>query len=364
LRLAVPFDAARLETKGESVPVVEGVRRAIAGTVGAQGNPLLTGTAQFSTSPAGSLMYLPGPASPMGESHDLALVDRAGVVERLNLPGAAYSHTRISPDGTWLAFGIDDGKEANVYVYRLKGGMSAQRVTFGGRNRFPIWTADSRRIVFQSDRNGDRGIYWEPVEGGAADRLTTAEEGTTHVPESWAPGGDHLLYTIGKDARITLWDLSVRDRTSTRFDEVSSPNMIGSSFSPDGKWVAFSADNTVYVQSFPPGAAKYQMPGAPGAHHPFWSRDGRELFYEPTINQLSVVQVQLQPGVTFGKPVALPSGIFGSTNPAFARNRDIDVDGKRFITPVTASGSGSDLSGEIHVVLNWFEELKARVPTK
>jgi len=165
LRLAVPFDAARLETKGESVPVVEGVRRAIAGTVGAQGNPLLTGTAQFSTSPAGSLMYLPGPASPMGESHDLALVDRAGVVERLNLPGAAYSHTRISPDGTWLAFGIDDGKEANVYVYRLKGGMSAQRVTFGGRNRFPIWTADSRRIVFQSDRNGDRGIYWEPVEG-------------------------------------------------------------------------------------------------------------------------------------------------------------------------------------------------------
>src|SRR5262249_5958763 len=220
---AIPFDIARLETKGGPVPVVEGVRRANAGTVGPQGNPLITGAAQFSTSRTGSLMYVPGPVSQASEGHDLALVDRAGrVVERLNLPAGMYAHARVSPDSTRIAFGIDDGKEANAYVYALGSGTAMQRITFGGHNRFPIWTADSKRIAFQSDREGDRGIYWEPAGGGAAERLTKAEDGASHVPESWSPSGDHFLYTIAKDSSVTLWDLSIRDKKSTRFDDVSS----------------------------------------------------------------------------------------------------------------------------------------------
>src|SRR5262249_30484676 len=355
------------------VPVVEGVRRANAGTVGPQGNPLITGAAQFSTSRTGSLMYVPGPVSQASEGHDLALVDRAGrVVERLNLPAGMYAHARVSPDSPRIAFGIDDGKEANAYVYALGSGTAMQRITFGGHNRFPIWTADSKRIAFQSDREGDRGIYWEPAGGGAAERLTKAEDGASHVPEAWSPSGDHFLYTIAKDSSVTLWDLSIRDKKSTRFDDVSSATVIGSAFSPNGKWVAYAADGTVYIQSFPPTDAKYQLPNAAGAHHPFWSRDGKELFYEPTINQLYVVPVYMLSAVTFGEATPLQAAVFGSTNPplptnpAFARNRDIDSDGTRFITPIaiTNSGAGSEATAEIRVVLNWFEELKARVPTR
>jgi serine/threonine-protein kinase len=362
---AVSFDITRLETRGGSVPVVEGVRRSSAGTVVLQGNPLITGAAQFSTSRTGSLMYVPGPVSRASEGHDLAMVDRAGrVVERLNLPAGMYVHPRISPDGNRIAFGVDDGKEADAYVYALGGGTSMQRITFGGHNRFPIWTADGKRIAFQSDREGDRGIYWQPFDGGAAERLTKAEDGASHVPESWSPSGDHFLYTIAKDSRVTLWHFSIRDKKSTQFDDVSSTTTIGSAFSPDGRWVAYSADNTVYIQHFPPTDAKYQLPNAPGAHHPFWARDGKELFYEPGLSQLYVVPVHILSGVTFGKATPLQAGVFGSTNPAFARNRDIDSEGKRFITPVANSGSGSEPTAEIRVVLNWFEELKARVPSK
>src|SRR5262249_39146853 len=89
----------------------------------------------------------------------------------------------------------------------------------------------------------------------------------------------------------------------------------------------------------PPTGAKYQVPATGGAapHHPFWSRDGSELFYEPNINQLFVVPVRTRPEFAFGTPVSLAAGAFGSTNPAFARNRDVDATGKRFIMPVLAT---------------------------
>ena len=46
------------------------------------------------------------------------------------------------------------------------------------------------------------------------------------------------------------------------------------------------------------------------------------------------------------------------------RNRDIDPTGKRFIAPVSVdqSGPGTADAREIRVVINWFEELRQRVP--
>jgi serine/threonine protein kinase len=100
-------------------------------------------------------------------------------------------------------------------------------------------------------------------------------------------------------------------------------------------------------------------------HHPFWSRDGKELFYEPTIAQLHAIPVRTQPEFTFGTPVPLAAGGYGSTNPIFSRNRDIDVDGNRFITFAATDETGEPRSpAEICVVLNWFEELKARMPSQ
>ena len=59
-------------------------------------------------------------------------------------------------------------------------------MTFGGKNRFPIWSADGQRIAFQSDREGDTAIFWQAADGtGTAERLTKPDKDTAHVPESW-----------------------------------------------------------------------------------------------------------------------------------------------------------------------------------
>ena len=79
-----------------------------------------------------------------------------------------------------------------------------QRLTFGGNNRFPIWSGDSKRVAFQSDREGDLGILWQAAIGGKAERLTKADQGTSHAPESWSPKGDTFLYSVTKESEVSL----------------------------------------------------------------------------------------------------------------------------------------------------------------
>ena len=151
--LAVAFDERRLEVKGSHVPMIEGVRRSAA-----------SDAANFSVSSTGSLVYVPGPASPSAEMV-LGLTDRKGFVEPLKLPPGLYSSPRVSPDGTRIAFGIDDGQEATIHTYELAGRSAMQRVTFGGNNRFPIWSRDGTRLAFQSAREGDLAIFWQSAVG-------------------------------------------------------------------------------------------------------------------------------------------------------------------------------------------------------
>ena len=100
-------------------------------------------------------------------SHDS---DRKGGIEPLKLARGRYEFPRVSPDGKHLTFGTDDGKEAIVWIYDLSGTTSMRPLTVGGRNRFPIWSADSERLAFQSDREGDLGIFWQRVDGTGAGR--------------------------------------------------------------------------------------------------------------------------------------------------------------------------------------------------
>jgi hypothetical protein len=137
-----------------------------------------SGAAHFSVSTTGSLVYIPGPLSSATTQRDLALLDREGTLEPLSLQAGPYEVPRISPNGKQMAFGTDSDKETVIWVYDLSGKVSMRRLTFGGRNRFPIWSRDSRRIAFQSDRDGDLGIFWQRADGtGTIECLTKADPG-------------------------------------------------------------------------------------------------------------------------------------------------------------------------------------------
>ena len=298
---AVPFDLAKLAVTGGPAPVVEGVRRIMAGTIGA---------VDVAFSNSGSLAYLPGPAS--GAQQELTLFDREGRAEALKLGPGSYSYPRVSPDGKLLAFETSDGKEENISIYEMSGASSVRRLTFGGNNRFPAWSADGRRVTFQSDRGGDLAVFWQPADGGTAERLTTPDAGTSHVPESWSPAGDVLLFGSEKNGDRSLWTFSLRSRQATPFGDVKATAFpTDAMFSPDGRWVAYQmgeqgqGEGTTYVQPFPPTGAKYQI--ARGGR-PLWSRDGTELFFVPSPGEFMVTTVKTQPAFTFSNSVAMPRG--------------------------------------------------------
>jgi len=360
---AAPFDVKRLEVTGDRVPVVEGVRRAAAGS---------TGAAQYGVSSTGALVYIPGPASTGSGQMDVVLNDRKGVLETLKVPPGAYESPRMAPDGKHIAFGSMDAKEAIVWTYDVSGATAMQRLTFGGNNRLPIWSADSKRVTFQSDREGDAGIFWQLADGtGPVERLTKPNPGESHEPESWSPQPNRvLLFNVRKGNDVTLWTLSLSDKTIAPFGGVHSTiSPTGAVFSPDGRWIAYTSSEqsktTVYVQPFPATGAKYAVVARNGdvPHEVTWSRDGKELFYNPRPGGFDSVSVVTQPTFAFGNPVAV-SRAFILGPPAARRAYDVAPDG-RFLGTVatgTTDVSGMNLSQAMYVVVNWFEELKQRVP--
>jgi serine/threonine protein kinase len=353
--MAVPFDARTLTVTAGSVPIIEGVRRMSAAV----------GGAHFAFAPTGTLIYMPGPA--VGGSEELLLFDRKGNAQPLPLPSAPYAYPRVSTDGRWLAFQTSDGKEAHISIYELSGATSPRRLTFGGNNRFPIWSADGRRVAFQSDREGDLAVFWQPADGGTAERLTKPDAGTSHVPESWAPDGRLFLFNVAKGTETSLWTFSIRERAAAPFGDVRSVYLgTNAVFSPDGRWVAYqvgetrSAEATTYVQPFPPTGAKYLI--AQGGR-PAWSRDGSELFLVPAPAKFLAVPVKTRPTFSFSNPLAVPR-LFSMASPDQPRPYDVTADGRFVGVGSGGTRAGSAATPQIHVVLNWFEELKARVPTK
>ncbi len=148
------------------------------------------------------------------------------------------------------------------------------------------------------------------------------------------------------------------------FVDIPGRTQSNSEFSPDGKWLAYnsneSGDWETYVQPFPPTGAKHQITRE-GGYYPLWSADGSELFFELD-ERLMAVRIETEPNLTFGNAEELPMRI----SPRGSRNYDITPDGQRFLTVIPAPNAEADetTSVRINIVLNWFEELKQRVPTE
>ncbi len=351
---AAPFDSSAMAVGGPAEPVIEGVRRGISGVV------------HFATSETGVLAYVPGPVSTSARrAAGLALADRTGKVESLPLRPDAYDFPRASPDGTSVAFTLAQAGQNSVWVYGLSGTSSRRRLTLAGESRHPVWSPDSRRIVFQSDREGDLGLFVQRADGtGAVERLTKPGAGVAHVPAAWSPDGGHLLFDEQTKELTTLQVLSLGDGTITPFGGVTSRNPTGAAFSPDGRWVVYSSrverEHFVYVRPFPATAEVHQISKeGENAHHPAWSPDGRELFYVPQVGRLVVVSVQTRPGFSFSDPVPVPRR-FAVSSPATQRPWDVAPDGRI----LSVFDEGQMMEAEIRVVLNWFDELRAKVPLR
>jgi len=362
--LAVPFDPVNLVISGGSVPVIQGVQRGTSYI--ASGGP---GVAQFSFSTTGSLAYLPGPVVSQSSATDLALFDRKGGADLLKLPPAAYAAPRVSPNGKQIAFERDDEREASIWTYTLADDQAPQRLTVGGNNRAPVWSADSEWILYQSDREGDRGIFRQRADGTGTERLTTPESGVTHTPQSCCSDGAYLLFSAQKANQSRLWTISLKDRKLAPYGEMNARE---AAFSPDGRWIVYQtpmdgSTNAVFVEPFPRTGERHQVPLPGSGGQPFWSPTGDEIIMNTGAFSSTVVAVTTKPSLRFGRPRPFPREGRNDPPPTTdRRNSDMLPDGQHVIGVVAQEDSllRGGQERQFVVVQNWFEELKARVPTK
>jgi Tol biopolymer transport system component len=353
--IAAPFDLRKVAMRGAATPVLEGVLQS-------------TSAAQYSVSATGTLVYVAGDVE--ASQRRLTWVSRNGEEQALPAPPHSYQYPRVSPDGRRVAVGIEE-QERQVWLYDLARD-TLTRLTFEGNENFiPAWTPDGKRVAFRSNRaGGSPNLYWQLADGsGGSERLTTGDYGNS--PSSFSPDGQLLAFheahpTTGRD----IWVLRLSDPGTpgqvhkaqpflrTQYDE-GSPR-----FSPDGRWLAYSSNESgryeVYVQPYPGPGGKWQI-STEGGGEPLWNPNGRELFYRNG-NKMMAVEVTTQPGFTPGKPRLLFEGGY-TPSTALSTNYDVSPDGQRFLMlkPVETQTSTPT---QINVVLNWFEELKRRVPTR
>jgi len=360
---AAPFDLSGLALTGPSTRTLEGVARN--GTVGAL----------FDLSRNGSLVYIPGPAtlSSAPAISDLVVTNESGQVDVLKLTPGAFQTPRISPDGKRVAYVAIEG-QANIWVYDLDARTAPRRLTFGGNNRHPLWSADGRYLVFQSDREGDLGVFRQlaDVTGTAVERLTKPAMGTAHIPESWSRKDDLFLFSALDGPAATLWSYSMRDKTPTQVGNIRSSSTLNAELSPDGRWIAYTlrggeVTTAINIEPFPPTGERRQVSSPTDlGHHAVWSPDAGTLFFIPGAQPLVGVSVTHQPTLAVGDPHVWTGKLPNNTPFDTPRNFDIFPDGKRFIAPRLQNGqeSPTDPPGpQVEVVVNWLEEFRARLTT-
>ncbi len=328
--MAVPFDPSRLEVTGQPVRLLEDV------------------DFRLKVSDAGTLFYVPA----LDPNVELAWVDRDGEFEPA-APLGPYFYPRISPDGR--RFAVGSGGD----IWLGNDSEPLRRLTQAGDNVAPVWTPDGGHVTFASDRaGGSHNVFWQAVDGGAAERLTTSTN--PQYPLAWSPDGRFLLY-VDVDP-VTGADIWVRPLEGEPWPLVNSPfQEANAQFSPDGRWVAYYSNrlgpHQIFLQSFPdPGE---ELPfTTEGGRDPIWTRGGREIVY--WFGGMMAVDIVTAPTPSWSAPTLLFDGPYiAGSGEGSLKNYDVTADGERFLM---VRRPGQSEAPSVHVIVNWLEELKERVP--
>ena len=322
---ASPFDLERLEITGPPRRLASGVAE------------LTDGEPEFSFSGSGDLVYLAGGGVP---ANRLMLVDLKGVDTLLEGPSQWMGRPRISPDGGTVAYYVGAAKN-NVWLYDMERGTTTRR-TFG-RFHEPVWRPDGRLTVAEGGP-GSQQIVLLSSDGSASNEVLV-EKGSSQFPESWSPDGSTLVYRVVQpQGQWNLWALTMPDR-QRRAVAPSPFSQLNARFSPDGRWLAYVANETgpneVYVRSVDPAGGRWQISSG-GAQSTAWAPNGRRLYYRDSADGVWMADIV----DTLQFKASRPRLAFRS--PDMSAMFDITADGTRVLTVKQDRPQRT----QVHLVLN------------
>ena len=289
--LAAPFDQDALQLAGDPVALTEGVGVRIVGSV------------HLALSDDGTLVYQAGVGS-AGES-ELVWVTRSGQATPVDRGWSLFSRnnfgSRLSPDGTRIAFNATVEGNQDIWIKHLPDGP-LERLTFSEDDDFrPFWTPDGQTVTYFS--GGDRNV-WSKRADGTGEAVLVLDEERGFAQGSWSPDGQWLVLRAAATADLGL---GLRDILAFRPGEdsaavplVATPEFAegAPALSPDGRWLAYSSNETgsyeVFVRPLPDVNSARVRVSRDGGLGPLWAHSGRELFFVD--EDRGLVAAQFDPG--------------------------------------------------------------------
>jgi serine/threonine protein kinase/roadblock/LC7 domain-containing protein len=294
----------------------------------------------------------------------LTWFDRLGKpIEKLADPeGGDTPRPSISHDGRVALTRITTGSGGNIDIWLLEKTGLGRFTLAEGSDSSAIWSPDSSRIVFTSNRKGVGDLYQGPsTQPGAEELLLSTDQGKS--ASDWSPDGRHILYQssnpkTGSDIWALPVDANAKEsgepfvvvQTNSNSDETDGQ------FSPDGRLIAYrsnkSGRNEIYVQSFAgPGdkAVREWKISDGGGTLVKWPRQSKELFYLTLDGRVMAVMMPTTSGGASVQPGA-PTELFDTRVGGIATDTfAVSPDGQRFLLrpPVDAA------TPPITVILNW-----------
>ncbi len=345
--LAVAFDVEAFEVSGQAVQVLPGVRVETGGAM------------QAAVSRDGLLVYAPSYGR-IGTQ--LAFVDiDGGRVEPASAEWRRFGAPRLSPAGDRIAVAIIDAGEPDIWLVDVETGTMSPLTTSGDASA-PIWTPAGDRVTFASGAAGSFAIKSLPVGGGGPEE--TLHTSTNQIwPESWHPDGVRLVFR--EDAASSdLLLLDVSDGSTNALVSTDSSEY-AAALSPDGELLAFESNrggaNEVYIRRLDDEGAGVAVSSG-GGINPVWGADSTVLYYrnQGGSEDLVVASIQTEPQLRVtGSEAGWNGSDFWSRT--LRAHFDTDPDGRRFL--VLNQRGPEEEQQKMIVILNWFEELKQRVPT-
>jgi len=338
--MAQPFDPLTLTASGEPIRIAGG---------------LAAGPVSYSASANGVLTYRTG-ATRVPSS--LLWFDRKGAqVGQVGDPDY-YGNTMLSPDGRMAAVLRTDATGVNKgWTIDLARGVFSP-LNPGPSSETPRAISPDGRVALTVVSGSSSDIYIRRAGSAEPAELLVKSSLVKH-PNDWSADGKYVIYDEHTaTAHQDLWIVPM-EGAHTPIPFLTTPaDETSAAFSPDGKWIAYSSDESgrrdVYVRGFAPDRNPAAAVGqwtisVNGGDKPRWSRDGKELFYIATDGKMMAVPIKGGPAFEPG----VPAPLFNTRGTGFMPF-DVAPDGRFLINtmPTDATSRSS-----ITVVVNWFAGL-------